>query len=190
VSAGPGADAEDAFGKPLAKKTTHWLPLVLGALVVLGLDQLGKLYAVRLLVLPDGQLPEVAGQIRSGHLTLAGDWLHLRVVGNGSGPGGWLSGLEAGARQPLLLAISALAVLGVVAFYRRAGARSWLRLGLVAILGGALGNLLDRVRVGYVVDFIEISMGAGRSPTFNLADMAIGLGLALMLGGRMGGRAG
>lgn len=162
------------------------LPLVLGSLMVLGLDQLTKLYAVRLLVLPDGQLPEGAPVFRSGHVNLVGDWLGLTVVGNGAGPGGWLGGLEHSVRAPLLLAIGTLAVAGVVFAYIRSGARPWLRLGLVAILGGALGNLLDRVRVGYVVDFLSVRLGSAPLPTFNLADVAIAAGLVVMVGARLG----
>lgn len=49
-------------------------------------------------------------------------------------------------------------------------------LGLGAILGGALGNLLDRLMYGSVVDFIDIGIGSRRWPTFNLADIAITMG--------------
>lgn len=170
----------------MTPKRAPLLPLVLGGLLVLGLDQLTKLYAVRLLVMPDGQLPQAVGAVRSGRLALAGDWLSLNVVGNGAGPGGWLGGLESGTRGPLLLLISGLALVGVVAFYLRAAARPWLRLGLITILGGALGNLLDRLRVGYVVDFISLRFSDTQLPTFNVADVAIGIGVVLMLGGRLG----
>jgi len=47
-------------------------------------------------------------------------------------------------------------------------------------LGGALGNLVDRLRQGYVVDFIDIGVGQSRWPTFNLADSAIVVGIALL----------
>ncbi|HTS15202.1 MAG TPA: signal peptidase II, partial [Candidatus Sulfotelmatobacter sp.] len=66
-----------------------------------------------------------------------------------------------------------------------------LTLGL--LLGGAIGNLLDRLRYGYVIDFVDTGLGANRFFTFNVADSAISLaiaGLLLMtlLGDRLDGR--
>ena len=52
---------------------------------------------------------------------------------------------------------------------------------LALVLGGALGNLIDRVRHGYVVDFIHAHWGAAYFPAFNIADSAITLGAALMI---------
>ena len=49
------------------------------------------------------------------------------------------------------------------------------------ILGGALGNLIDRVRFGYVVDFIDVYYGTAHWPAFNIADSAITLGAAIMI---------
>jgi signal peptidase II len=53
--------------------------------------------------------------------------------------------------------------------------------GLSLVLGGALGNLLDRLRLGYVVDFIDAGIGSLRWYTFNVADAAISLGILLLL---------
>jgi signal peptidase II len=55
-----------------------------------------------------------------------------------------------------------------------------LGLALSLILGGAVGNLLDRILLGYVVDFISVYYGEYRFATFNLADAAISLGAGLM----------
>lgn len=52
----------------------------------------------------------------------------------------------------------------------------WYAVGLAAILGGAVGNLIDRIRLGYVTDFIDPT----RYPSFNIADSAIVLGVALV----------
>ncbi|WP_395442833.1 signal peptidase II [Caulobacter sp. UC70_42] len=54
---------------------------------------------------------------------------------------------------------------------------------LALILGGALGNLLDRVRMGVVTDFIDLHLGEAHFPTFNLADTAITVGVVLMMFG-------
>jgi len=49
------------------------------------------------------------------------------------------------------------------------------------LIGGALGNLLDRITMGYVLDFIDLGVGTLRFWTFNVADMGISLGILIML---------
>lgn len=56
-----------------------------------------------------------------------------------------------------------------------------LRIGFSLILGGAIGNLIDRVRLGYVIDFIDVYYGNAHFPTFNIADSAITIGAGLIL---------
>jgi signal peptidase II len=81
-------------------------------------------------------------------------------------------------RQPLLIAAALAAAVIVVVFYPRVSVRNWpARFGLALGLGGALGNLIDRLRFGGVVDFLEV----GPWPVFNLADTAIVVGVALIL---------
>lgn len=57
----------------------------------------------------------------------------------------------------------------------------WLRLGLALILGGAIGNLIDRVRYGEVVDFLDVYVGAYHWPAFNVADSSITVGVSILL---------
>jgi signal peptidase II len=54
------------------------------------------------------------------------------------------------------------------------------RVLLGCILGGAIGNLVDRVRLGWVVDFIDMGIGTARWPVFNVADSAVTLGVLLL----------
>ena len=54
-------------------------------------------------------------------------------------------------------------------------------LGLALVLGGAIGNLLDRVQLGYVADFIDVHFGGWHYPAFNVADSAITCGVVLLL---------
>ena len=54
-------------------------------------------------------------------------------------------------------------------------------LGLSLVLGGAIGNLIDRVQLGYVVDFIDVHFGGWHYPAFNVADSAITCGVILLL---------
>jgi signal peptidase II len=53
--------------------------------------------------------------------------------------------------------------------------------GLALVLGGAVGNLIDRVRLGYVIDFIQVWFGSWPFPSFNVADSAISVGAALLV---------
>ena len=77
-----------------------------------------------------------------------------------------------------LTIISLVAVAGMIYFYRGTALRTWpLRLSIGIMLGGAIGNLTDRIRLGFVVDFIDI----GAWPIFNLADSFITTGIAILV---------
>ena len=84
---------------------------------------------------------------------------------------------------PPLLLLSSAAVMALLVWLlltRRAG--GWLaQSGLALILGGAAGNVLDRLLHGRVTDFLEIGLGTYRWPAFNVADSAISIGAALVL---------
>ena len=87
-------------------------------------------------------------------------------------------GFEPGGGTTLLVAIIALALLGLVIYFARHQAKPlvWLPVGL--LVGGALGNIVDRIRDGGVTDFLKVPLW----PAFNLADVAITVGvLALVL---------
>lgn len=77
----------------------------------------------------------------------------------------------------------ALVVSGVLLawLFRQPAGRIVVPLGLVLVLGGALGNLIDRLRHGYVVDFLLFYYDRWSFPAFNIADSAITLGVALLL---------
>ena len=78
--------------------------------------------------------------------------------------------------------VGAIAVFCVVVVYalRTAVTDRLLQTGLHLILGGAIGNLLDRFRFGYVVDFLDVYIGRHHWPAFNVADSAICIGIALL----------
>jgi len=83
---------------------------------------------------------------------------------------------------PLLLNSGAIIVFCVVVVYalRSAVTDRLLQTGLHLILGGAIGNLVDRFRFGYVVDFLDVFVGNHHWPAFNVADSAICIGIGLL----------
>jgi signal peptidase II len=87
---------------------------------------------------------------------------------------------------PILLNIGAIGVFCIVVVYafRAAITDRMLQTGLHLILGGAIGNLIDRFRLGYVTDFVDVFINTGGQahhwPAFNVADSAICIGIALL----------
>ena len=136
------------------------------ALVVLALDQGSKAWAR---TLPPGVVrPVIAGYF---------DWHYVR------NPGAAFSTFVAGAAARV--ALSALAVIAIAAIARVAWRsrpdQRLERAGLALVAGGALGNLLDRVRLGAVTDFVSWHVGAHSWPTFNAADGALVVGAAILI---------
>lgn len=82
-----------------------------------------------------------------------------------------------------LLAALAAAVIIVLAVLLHRRPRPLESAGLTLLMGGAFGNLIDRLRLGYVVDFIDVHWGVYHWPAFNIADSAITAGAALLLWG-------
>jgi signal peptidase II len=82
----------------------------------------------------------------------------------------------------LFIPVHLLAIGMVIYFHREFRDRGpWIHVVLGAILAGALGNMTDRLRFGYVVDFVSVGIGDLRWPTFNVADPAVVLGIALLV---------
>lgn len=82
----------------------------------------------------------------------------------------------------LFFVVAVGALVMIVYFYRAFRARgTWIHIVLGAILGGTLGNLTDRLRYGYVVDFVSVGFGELRYPTFNVADSSLVLGIGLLV---------
>ena len=87
---------------------------------------------------------------------------------------------DAGETGQSVLAIGALAIIAGLVIWMLRTPQLWLSVGLGLIAGGALGNALDRLRHGAVTDFIDIHVAGWPLPTFNLADLAIWVGAALL----------
>lgn len=107
---------------------------------------------------------------------------NLTYLTNNGAAFSMLAGQPALWRQ-LFFIVAALIALVFIAIAYRSYARvsKWYSLGLALIAGGALGNLIDRVRLGYVIDFLDVYIGTSHWPAFNVADSAITVGVILFI---------
>ena len=104
-------------------------------------------------------------------------YLHITLVKNA----GAAFGIFQGGRLFFIIAsVAAVVLISVVAF-RLPRAQNLRRLWLSLILGGAIGNLIDRSLHGEVIDFIQIGFNFHYWPVFNVADMAVTIGAALLV---------
>ena len=159
-AASPGAEAGNearTAGRPA------WAMFLGLAATVVALDQLTK-----------GWLTSFLGPGES--IDVIGDLVRLVHGQNNGGLFGLFSG------QALPFAAVSLVVVGlIVAYHARSGRNPYLSVTLGLLLGGALGNLIDRLRLGYVVDFVDAGIGDLRWYTFNVADAAISFAILLLL---------
>jgi signal peptidase II len=146
-----------AVGRPL------WIPFVALAASIAIADQLAKAWLVSFL----GPGQSVA---------VIGDLVRLVHAQNSGG----LFGLLRGYAVPFA-GLSLVAISAIVLFHGKSGRSAVMTLALGLLLGGAMGNLVDRLRLGYVVDFVDMGIGTLRWYTFNVADAAISASIALLL---------
>lgn len=108
-------------------------------------------------------------------------WLNMTLAHNYGAAFSFLS--DAGGWQRwFFIVLSSGVSLVLLVWLIRLPRQEWLTaLGLALILGGAIGNLVDRVQLGYVVDFIDVFYKGWHYPAFNVADSAITCGVVLLL---------
>jgi len=119
-----------------------------------------------------------------GTVTVIPGFLDLTRIHNK----GAILGLFGGTGQPwttVLLLLSNAVALGLVAFYfsRTTERERFARLALTLVAGGALGNIVDRIIRGYVVDFVDMHAGTLHWPVYNVADACITVGAVLLVAG-------
>lgn len=138
-------------------------------LCTLALDQASKAIAVNALA-------------PSGQVTLIPGLFDLTFVTNTGGVFGMLRDLD-GPLRGLLFSVVPLAAIALMIWYGLTlpPGRRWPRVALGLILGGAAGNLVDRLRLGHVIDFLDAYVGSHHWPAFNLADSGICIGVAMLL---------
>jgi signal peptidase II len=141
----------------------HWLVFFSIATAVVVLDQLSKAWLV--------------GQLQPGaRRSVIGDWLRI-VHGQNDGA---IFGLF--RDQALLFGLVSIGVVGLIVWYHRAAGRHILiSIALGLLLGGAIGNMIDRFRLGYVIDWVDAGIGDWRFYTFNVADSAVTGAVLLLL---------
>jgi signal peptidase II len=161
-SSAASAGAEAGAGARPAGRPVWPAFLGLAASIVL-VDQLTKAWLTSFLA--PGESVDVIGDL-------------VRLV-HGQNNGG-LFGLFSGQALPFAI-VSLVVVALIVAYHARSGRNPYLSVTLGLLLGGALGNLVDRVRLGYVVDFVDAGLGDLRWYTFNVADAAISVAILLLL---------
>lgn len=163
----PGASAAStqAAGPGLAGK---WKYLLI-SLLVLALDQWTK-WLVELHLPEYSNQPVLPGVFHLSHVRNTGVAFGMFAAHGASGGMIWL----------VLLGGLALSVIGIF-FWRTPADERVLLASLAMVLGGAVGNLLDRVASGAVTDFLLVFIGSYHWPDFNIADSAISIGLVLLV---------
>ena len=151
-----------------APRRAPTLSLLLAAAIVV-LDQIAKLAVVANMV-PGGRHEVIRG------------WFQIRFITNAGGLFGSFRDLPDGWRTVLFSAVPLLASVGLLIFLlRTSSVQRRLRTGLALILGGAVGNLVDRLRLGYVIDYLDVYWREHHWPAFNVADASICVGVGLIL---------
>ena len=140
---------------------------LLTAALVLAADQLSKYWVLNGLDLPD-----------RGRVTLL-PVLDLTMVRNRGVTFGMLNGL--GAWSAPVIAVIALLIVVMLGLWLRRATSAWTAVAIGAVAGGAIGNVLDRLRHGAVVDFIHAHVGAWSWYVFNVADAAIVCGVIALV---------
>lgn len=86
-----------------------------------------------------------------------------------------------GEAAPYIIIVATGFIIGLLSYYMFARAKSYERPALALIIGGALGNLIDRIRFGAVIDFLDFHIGGWHYPAFNVADICICAGVGLYI---------
>lgn len=146
------------------RKTEFWI-----SAAIVALDQITK--AIISAALPvHGSASIIRGLI---------DLTHVQNTGAAFG---LLNAAEFPFKTSILALVAALALVGIALYSARLAPHQKIaRLALALVLGGAVGNLIDRLRHGYVVDFVDVYWGEHHFWAFNVADSAITIGVVLMM---------
>ncbi|MDT8441639.1 MAG: signal peptidase II [Desulfuromonadales bacterium] len=136
-------------------------------LIILPLDQATKLYVDARFLLHES-------------VSVIPGLFQLTYVRNKGAAFGILA--DSAVRIPFFITITVLALAGILWYLRQLHDRQWLTVfALSLVFAGALGNLIDRIRLGEVIDFLDVYWGRYHWPAFNVADSAITVGVTLLI---------
>lgn len=160
--------AQDAtrLSKGLDKK---YITLFTWTPVIIILDQLVKIYVDRTMYLHQS-------------IEVLENFFHITYIRNKGAAFGIFSGASESLRVPFFLTVSAIAVaviLYIIYTYREES--KLFPFSMALILGGAVGNMIDRFRLGEVIDFIDVHWYSHHWPAFNVADSAITVGVVFLV---------
>jgi signal peptidase II len=151
------------------RNAMRWMYLLLAGVIIVS-DRLSKIYIRAHVALDFGNIPVIPHFFSITHVENTGAAFSLMA--------NWPRNL----RAPLLIGFSAFALLLVCYILWKTPRRfTWTGLAMALILGGAAGNLYDRVRYGHVTDFLHFYIGPHAWPDFNVADSAIVVGATLLI---------
>ena len=109
-------------------------------------------------------------------------FFNITHIQNPGGAFGFLANQSSSLRTIIFILISSLAVGLIFWFYKNTPkTHPWLASAFAMIFGGAIGNLIDRIRFGKVVDFLDFYLGNLHYPAFNVADSAISIGITIFI---------
>ena len=141
--------------------------LLIVSAVILVLDQLTKLYIDGCFALYES-------------VPVFENFFHITYVRNKGAAFGIFA--DSAVRIPFFITVSTVAAIGILWYFRRLQeGQRLLRYALALVFSGAVGNLIDRIRFGEVIDFLDVHWYQYHWPAFNVADSAITVGVGLML---------
>ena len=161
-------------GNPARARPRRFLLEMLLIAGIVALDQLTKLL-VRLEIPLHDSVPVIPGLL---------NLVHVRNTGAAFG---FLNAVDFPYKAAVVALVATAALMGIALYAARMSSHERLaRIGLALILGGAVGNLIDRLALGSVVDFVDVVLGGWHFWAFNVADSAITVGVVAMLADMIG----
>jgi signal peptidase II len=157
--------------------------LLIGSCITVILDQWSKVWAVSTLyagkAIEGGGVPLDPAYLYSKNIKVY-SWFNYHLVGNKGAAWGIFKDLPETWRVPFFVVLSCIAMGVLLTLYFNSEGQTLLQTALIFIFGGAIGNLIDRINIGYVIDFIDWHYDGAHWPTFNIADVAISVGVGLL----------
>jgi len=154
------------LSKGLDKK---YIPLFTYMPVIIILDQLVKIYVDKTMYLYQS-------------IEVLENFFHITYIRNKGAAFGILSGANESLRVPFFLTVSAIAIVVIIyTIYTYREESQLFPFSMALILGGAIGNMIDRIRLGEVIDFVDVHWYTHHWPAFNVADSAITIGVTLLI---------